>query len=169
MNRLLRILAAGENLAAAAATLLFVGMTVAICAEVLLRYGFNSPIAWVVEISEYALLWITFLGAAWVLRHGGHVRVDIVLQYLSPTALRVCGLVSSAMGALTTLVLLVFGVEATVTAMLRGAFKPTGIDVPTWMVVVVIPFGALLLLFRFARLFAEYWTRQRDFGADPSH
>lgn len=169
MNRLLRILAAGENLAAGGATLLFVGMTIAICAEVLLRYGFSSPIAWVVEISEYALLWITFLGAAWVLRHGGHVRVDIVLQYLSPKALRVCGLVSSAMGALTALVLLVFGVEATVTAAIRGAFKPTGIDVPTWMVIVVIPLGALLLMFRFARLFAEYWTRRRDFGADPSH
>jgi len=169
VNRLLRILAACENAAAAGATLLFVGMTLAICAEVLLRYGFNSPIRWVVELSEYALLWITFLGAAWVLRQGGHVRVDILLQYLSPAALRVCGLISAGAGVVTTLVLLVFGVEATVTAMMRGAFKPTGIDVPTWMIIIVIPAGALLLLFRFARLFAEYWTRQRDFGAEPSH
>lgn len=169
MNRLLRILAACEGAAAAGATLLFVGMTLAICAEVLLRYGFNSPISWVVEISEYALLWITFLGASWVLRQGGHVRVDILLQYLSPAALRLCGLFSAGTGVLVTLVLLVFGVEATVTAIQRGAFKPTGIDVPTWMVIVVIPVGALLLLFRFARLFAEYWTRQRDFGAEPSH
>lgn len=169
MNRALRILAACENAAAAGATLLFVGMTLAICAEVLLRYGFNSPIRWVVEISEYALLWITFLGAAWVLRHGGHVRVDIMLQYLSPAALRVCGLISSGMGALTTLVLLAFGIEATASAMMRGAFKPTGIDVPTWMIIIVIPVGALLLFFRFARFFAEYWTRQRDFGAEPSH
>jgi TRAP-type C4-dicarboxylate transport system permease small subunit len=110
VNRLLRILAACENAGAAGATLLFVGMTLAICAEVLLRYGFTSPILWVVEPSEYALLWITFLGAAWVLRHGGHVRVDILLQYLSPAALRVCGLFSAGAGAVTTLVLLVFGV-----------------------------------------------------------
>jgi C4-dicarboxylate transporter DctQ subunit len=169
VNRLLRILAACENAAAAGAALLFVGITLAICAEVLLRYGFNSPIRWVVEISEYALLWITFLGAAWVLRSGGHVRVDIMLQYLSPAALRVCGLFSAAAGALTTLVLFAFGVEATVTAIMRGAFKPTGIDVPTWMIIIVIPAGALLLFFRFARLFAEYWTRRRDFGAEPSH
>jgi TRAP-type C4-dicarboxylate transport system permease small subunit len=169
VNRLLRILAACENAAAAGATLLFVGMTLAICAEVLLRYGFNSPIRWVVELSEYALLWITFLGAAWVLRNGGHVRVDILLQYLSPAALRICGLFSAGAGAVTTLVLLVFGVEATVTAMMRGAFKPTGIDVPTWMVIVVIPTGALLLFFRFARLFGEYWARRRDFGAEISH
>ena len=57
-----------ERVCASAATLIFVAMMLVVCAEVLLRYGFNSPISWVVEISEYALLWITFLGAAWVLR-----------------------------------------------------------------------------------------------------
>jgi C4-dicarboxylate transporter, DctQ subunit len=169
LNRLLRILAACESVGAAGATLLFVGITLAICAEVLLRYGFNSPLSWVVEMSEYALLWITFLGASWVLRHGGHVRVDILLQYLSPTALRVCGLFSSATGMATTLVLIVFGIDATWTAFARGAFKPTGTDVPTWMIVIVIPVGGLLLFLRFARLFAEYWTRRRDFGAEPTH
>ena len=169
MNRLLRILAACEGVAAAGATLIFVFITLAICAEVLLRYGFNSPISWVVEISEYSLLWITFLGASWVLRHGGHVRVDIALQYMSPTALRVCGLFSSAAGMLITLVLVGFGADATWTAFVRGAFKPTGTDVPTWMVLIVIPLGGLLLFIRFARMFVEYWTRQRDFGAEPSH
>jgi len=169
VNRLLRVLAACENAAAAGATLLFVFITLAICAEVLMRYGLNAPIRWVVEISEYALLWITFLGAAWVLRQGGHVRVDIMLQYLSPRALRICGLFSSASGAFVTLVLFGFGVEATVSAYLRGAFKPTGIDVPTWLVIIVIPVGAVLLFLRFARFFVEYWTRRRDFGAEPSH
>jgi len=169
LTRLLRILAACENASAAGATLIFVAMTLVICAEVLMRYGFNSPISWVVEISEYALLWITFLGTAWVLRNGGHVRVDILLQYLSPAALRACGLVSSAGGALTTLVLFGFGVDATWSAYARHAFKPTGIDVPTWMILIVIPIGALLLFFRFARLFFEYYTRQRDFGAEPTH
>ena len=165
----MRILSACEDVCAAGATLLFVAITVAICAEVLLRYGFNSPIAWVVELSEYALLWITFLGASYVLRHGGHVRVDILLQYLSPAALRVCGMVSAASCALTSLVILVFGIDATWTAYQRAAYKPTGIDVPAWIVLIVIPIGALLLFLRFARLFLEYRSRARDFGAEPSH
>jgi TRAP-type C4-dicarboxylate transport system permease small subunit len=169
VKSLLRILSVCEGLCAAGATLLFVAITLAIAAEVLLRYGFNSPIAWVVELSEYALLWITFLGASWVLRHGGHVRVDILLQYLSPAALRVCGMVSAGMGTLTMLVILVFGADATWTAYLRGAYKPTGIDVPTWMVLIVIPVCSLLLTFRFAHLFVEFAARQRDFGAEPSH
>jgi TRAP-type C4-dicarboxylate transport system permease small subunit len=169
LKRLLRILSVCEGVCAAGATLLFVAITLAISAEVLLRYGFNSPIRWVVELSEYALLWITFLGAAWVLRNGGHVRVDILLQYLSLAALRVCGLVSAGLGALTMLVILGFGVHATWSAYARGAYKPTGIDVPTWIVLIVIPVGSLLLSLRFAHLFVEYWTRGRDFGAEPSH
>ena len=166
---MLRGLTACENALAALGCAFFAFITLAICAEVLLRYGFNRPITWVVEISEYALLWITFLGTSWVMRQDGHVRVDLLLQYLSPPALRICGLVSSASGALTSLVLIVFGAHVTLVAMARGSFRPTGTDIPTWIVVVVIPVGGLLLFFRFLRLFAEYYTRQRDFGTQPSH
>lgn len=167
--RALRWLAASEDALAALGAGIFVFITLSVCLEVLLRYGFNSPLSWVVEVSEYALLWITFLGASWVLRNGGHVRVDILLQYLSPSALRICGLVSSASGALTSLVLIVFGTNVTLTAMARGSFRQTGIDIPTWIIVVVIPVGGVLLFLRFLRMFVEYYAHGRDFGDEPSH
>jgi len=166
---MLRWLAACENALVALGTGVLLFIALAVCAEVLLRYGFSSPIAWVVEVSEYALLWITFLGASWVLRNGGHVRVDLMLQFMSPAALRFCGLLSSASGALTSLVLIVFGTNVTLTAMERGLFKPTPIEIPTWIVVAVIPVGGLLLFLRFLCMFVEYYTRKRDFGAEAGH
>lgn len=166
---MLRWLTACENALAALGAAIFAFITFAICAEVLMRYGFNRPISWVVEVSEYALLWITFLGTSWVLRQSGHVRVDILLQYLPPRALRICGLISSGSGIVAALVLLVFGAHATWIALARGSFKSTGLDIPTWIVVAVIPIGGLLLLLRFAHMFVEYYTGQRDFGAEPSH
>lgn len=169
MKRLQRWLSICETAAAALGSAIFVFITLAVCAEVVLRYGFNRPLVWVVEISEYALLWITFLGASWVLDQGGHVRIGILLQYLSPPAVRACGLFSSAVGAMTSLVLVVFGSQVTWTAAARGSFKPTGIDVPTWIVVVIIPIGGLLLLLRFLRLFAEYYAGARDFSVEPGH
>ena len=169
MNRLLRILATCENVFAAVATAIFVALTLSICAEVLMRYGFDRPISWVVEISEYALLWITFLGAPYVLREGGHVRVDILMQHLSPAGLRFCGLLASASGAVSMLALGVFGTHVTLTEFARHSFKPTGIDVPTWIVVSVIPFGSVVMLVRFIRMFVEYFSGGRDFGAEPSH
>ena len=39
-----------------------------VCLEVFLRYFLNRPQVWVIELSEYALLYITFLSAAWVLK-----------------------------------------------------------------------------------------------------
>jgi TRAP-type C4-dicarboxylate transport system permease small subunit len=166
---MLRWLSACEDALAALGAAIFVFITLSICAEVVLRYGFNSPLSWVVEVSEYALLWMTFLATAWVLREGGHVRVDILMQLLSPAALRVCGLLSAGSGVVASLVLVVFGANATWMAFMRGSFKSTGLDIPTWMVVIVIPVGSLLLLLRFLRLFVEYYRGSRDFGIETYH
>lgn len=169
-GRLLGWLSACENAFAALGAILFAFITLAICAEVVLRYGFNRPLSWVDEVSEYALLWMTFLGTSWVLRQGGHVRVDILMQFFSPATLRKCGLVSAGAGILAGLVLVLFGANATWTAALRGSFKPTGLDLPTWTVIIIIPLGGLLLLARFARMFVEYYRGERDFGAaDGGH
>ena len=46
--------------------------------EVFLRTFFNRPQEWVMELSEYALLYITFLSAAFVLKKEGHIVVDLV-------------------------------------------------------------------------------------------
>jgi C4-dicarboxylate transporter, DctQ subunit len=164
-----RWLAACENALAALGSALLAFIALAICAEVVMRYGFNRPLTWVVEISEYALLWMTFLGTAWVLREGGHVRVDILMHLLSPAALRVCGLISAAAGLAASLVLVVFGLTTTWTAFVRGSFKSTGLDIPTWLVLVIIPVGGFLLLLRFLRLFVEYYRGERDFGAEHAH
>lgn len=46
--------------------------------QVLLRYFFNSPVAWIEEISRYFFVWIVFLGSALAFRSGGHIKVDIL-------------------------------------------------------------------------------------------
>src|SRR3972149_5915818 len=139
MQRMLRWLTACENALAALGPGILVFITLAVCAEVLLRYGFHTPISSGGEISEYALLWMTFLGSSWVLRNGGHVRVDILLQFLPHSPLRFCGLLSSASGVLTSLVLILFGTNVTWTAIARGSFRPTRIDPPPRIRVVSIP------------------------------
>ena len=48
-----------------------------------MRYFLNRPLVWVLELTEYALLWVTFLGAAWLLRQGGHVQVDVIVDFMS--------------------------------------------------------------------------------------
>ncbi|MDP6179526.1 MAG: TRAP transporter small permease, partial [Desulfatiglandales bacterium] len=57
-----------------------------VCLEVLMRYFLNRPLQWVVELTEYALLFITFLGTAWLLKREGHIKVDVFLTLFSPKA-----------------------------------------------------------------------------------
>ncbi len=161
MKRLLRVLDRIEGFLAAVATILLVVVTLTVCLEVVMRYAFNAPIVWVVEIGEYALLYITFLGTAWTLRNGGHVRVDIVIGLFSQTTRRVLGMISSALGVIVSLVLIVSGVLVTWDKFTSHAYKPTVINFPTWIVVIVIPIGAIFLGIRFARIFVEYASGER--------
>ena len=72
-----------EALALVACALIF-GMTLMICADVLLRNVRIVPgvagLEWSNEISEAMLYLVTMLTAPWLLRRGQHIRVDIVLR-----------------------------------------------------------------------------------------
>ena len=72
-----------ELLALAACALIF-GMTLMICADVLLRNVRIIPglagLEWANEISEGMLYLVTLLTAPWLMRKGQHIRVDIILR-----------------------------------------------------------------------------------------
>lgn len=70
-------------LAGIVALMLLCAMVI-IVVEVTGRYFFNSPLVWGLEVTEYILLYSTFLGMPWlVLRTQGHVRIDVVVTQLS--------------------------------------------------------------------------------------
>src|ERR1700749_1463415 len=51
---------------------LLVGCGALICVDVAMRYVFSRPILGGIEIVEYALVYITFLGASWAVPRGAH-------------------------------------------------------------------------------------------------
>lgn len=83
------------------AALLFV--IVSVCLEIVLRTFFAMPQIWVMEFSEYALLYITFLSTSWLLRIDGHVSVDMLTNALSHDWKRRLALVSAAIGLLVAI------------------------------------------------------------------
>jgi TRAP-type mannitol/chloroaromatic compound transport system permease small subunit len=46
--------------------------------DTLMRYVFNSPTIWGMDVNKILLLAVVCLGGGYCLLHGGHVRVDIV-------------------------------------------------------------------------------------------
>lgn len=52
--------------------------------QVLARYFLGIPTIWQTELSIYLLMFASFVGAAYGLKHRAHVGVDIIVERLSP-------------------------------------------------------------------------------------
>ena len=123
------------------------------CYAVVMRYIFHSPSGWVIEVCEYMLLYITFLGTTWLLKRDGHVKVDIVLVSLNPKVANVLRLVTSIMGAVSCAFLVVYGTLNTVKYYQGGTLVIQTLNTPKWILTAVIPFGSFLLVVQFLRQF----------------
>lgn len=111
-----------------------------------------SPV-WVVQFNEYALLWITFLGTAWLLSNNKHVSVGIVFERLNTKARKVMGLVHSLLGMALCALLCGYGVFTTWEQYQRRVMDIQVIDVPVAYVIAVIPLGFFLLFLQFINRF----------------
>jgi TRAP-type C4-dicarboxylate transport system permease small subunit len=140
-----------ENLFGALAIAVLVAAGILICVDVALRYVFNHPILGSIEIIEYALVYITFLGASWAVPRGAHIDIDVCVQAMPKSWQRICALLSNLISLGVALVLTIFGATTTWTAYARHMFKPTVLEIPTWIVLVIIPIGSALLALRFLR------------------
>ena len=81
-----------ERILLAANRGLIVGMMAAmvalVFANVVSRYVFNYSIIWAEELSQYLMVWITFLGAGLAMREGRHVSVQMLQDALPPRLVR---------------------------------------------------------------------------------
>jgi TRAP-type transport system small permease protein len=77
----------GANLEEIGCALLLALLVGAVAAGVLFRYGFDAPLSWPEELSRFALVWLTFLGASMAAKRQGHIVVDFVGMFL-PTPIR---------------------------------------------------------------------------------
>jgi TRAP-type C4-dicarboxylate transport system permease small subunit len=88
--------------------------TIVVCifGQVVSRYGFGRPLAWVEELATYCFIWGTFVGASIGLRRGTHLRVETFLGRLPPGARRGVQDLTRLAIALFCLLLVVNGLKA---------------------------------------------------------
>jgi TRAP-type C4-dicarboxylate transport system permease small subunit len=142
-----RVIDAGAVLAA----LLLVVVMLATTVKVVYRYGLHQSLIGVDQLSGTMLLYIAFLGAAWVLRRDEHVTIDLLLGQVSARARRMLLLASALIGAAVCLALAAFGALEVVSSLQRGIRIPAEIEMPRAVNLVVIPIGFLLLGLQFLR------------------
>jgi TRAP-type C4-dicarboxylate transport system permease small subunit len=124
---------------------------VIICIDVILRYiRLPSPFL-TVEIGGYSLLFITFLGTAWVLKKGEHVRIDLLPSRLSPRNKAILNLFSSSIGALVFLTIAYYAGQAGWHFHITGQRLYNVLRPPWSIFLFTISSGSFLLCVQFIR------------------
>ena len=154
-------------LACAAAVILSI-VTLSIDVDVVRRYIFQRPMASVIDIAEYALLFMLFLGTAWLLAKDKHVKIDVLLVNLPRKAQHIVNTVSSSIAAVATLMMCLFGWVITWEAFQANAHLAKAIIVPKAVIYIIIPIGSLLLTIQCIRRARNYWiTRNAPMEKSP--
>jgi len=135
------------------AGVLLLWITIFVCYAVITRYAGFKPPVWVLQFTEYALLWITFLGAAWLLKKDGHIRIDTLVSRLNPGSFRIVGIIDDLLGFIVSAIIFWFGTQYTIDCIQRQIMDVKGVIVPTFAVFLIIPLGGLTLAIQFGRDF----------------
>jgi C4-dicarboxylate transporter DctQ subunit len=131
------------------AALAIIFMMFAISYAVMMRYVWNKPVPWIVEISSYLMLYITFLGTAWLQRKGGHVEVDLFTGRLKPRVRAAFKTITSLGGAVVGFILAWKGSLVTVDYFQRDVTAIGILNTPQFLLMGIIPIGGFLLLVEF--------------------
>ncbi|EEE02671.1 TRAP transporter small permease [Burkholderia multivorans] len=121
-------------------------------------------LSWAQELCIYLFVWMAKFGAAYGVRTGIHVGVDVMINRLQPPARRVCIVFGLLAGALFT------GVVGTLGARFVWALAQTDqvspdLELPRWIVFLCVPLGSYLMCFRFLQV-ALHFLRS---GELPKH
>lgn len=126
-------------------SLTLIAMMLATVIKVAMRVFFNYGIHGIDQISGIMMVYITFLGAAWVLRKDGHVTVDILMTIVSAPVRRTMLVVSSILSAIVCLIMAYYGYHAIIRSVQRGIMVASELEIPRAINLAVIPVGCFLL------------------------
>lgn len=128
--------------------------------------------SWATELCIILFVWMAKFGAAYGVRQGIHVGVDVLVNKLSPEKRRITTLIALGAGAFFTALVAVLGFNLvwhngmgyavlSTLGMDTGAYYegPTTPDLEwrTWVVYLAVPLGSALMCFRFLQVLTKYW------------
>jgi TRAP-type C4-dicarboxylate transport system permease small subunit len=148
-----------EILALAACALIF-GMTLMICADVLLRNVRIVPglagLEWANEISEGMLYLVTLLTAPWLMRQGQHIRVDIILRAVPKPVGWAFEWIVDVLALGCCAAMAYYGARAALASYSAGSMSIKTLITPEWWLLSVLPLAFVALtiemFFRMRRL-----------------
>jgi C4-dicarboxylate transporter DctQ subunit len=164
LDRLEEIIIA--SLMAAATLLIFVAVVHRFGTGVpfLYPYLIQIHISWSQELCIYMFIWMAKFGAAYGVRTGIHVGVDVLILQLNDRWRKGVILFGLLAGALFTAIVGTMGAKFVLELMSTDQVSPD-LELPSWIVYSCIPLGSYLMCFRFLQVSWAFWKN----GELPHH
>ncbi|MBP1733239.1 MAG: hypothetical protein H6Q55_3668 [Deltaproteobacteria bacterium] len=141
-----------SDVMAGLAGVILVFICTAMCYTIGMRFLFRKTTIWITQTTEYALLWIVFLGTTWLLREGGHITTDIIYSHLPDKARRRLDIVMFVAGAIACMTMVYFGIDHVRECIERNVTDVRAVTLPKWPIFIIIPIGSALLTIQFLRM-----------------
>lgn len=126
-------------------------ITLLVCFDVLSRNLGLRSLAWINEVTEYALPLATLAAAPWLMWRNQHVRLDLLGAVLSHSGQLVLDRVASAMGLVVSLILTWYGTMTVLDSRAAGSLVLKALVFPEWWLYIPFPIGFALLSVECAR------------------
>jgi C4-dicarboxylate transporter DctQ subunit len=132
-------------------SLLLVGMTLVVFADVVMRFGFDTGILWSEELTLHMSAWFVLFGASYGLKVGAHIGVDALVRLFPAGGQRLLGALAVLM-SLAYCGLFLYGSWVYLVKMKRIGIELEDLPVPTWIAHGILIIGFALLSLRLLEL-----------------
>ena len=131
--------------------LTLVWIMVSVIASVLMRNFGLQPFAWLFTSAEYGLLYMTMLGAPWLVREKGHVHIELLTSALSQGPRQLLSRAVALACVVVCAILAWKGIELVLTNLERGDFDTRAYYYPRWLLSIAFPLSFGLMAVEFSR------------------
>ena len=142
-------------------TLAFAIATLLLFTNVVLRYVFDYGLSWVLESVQYLFAWVVLVGAAYGVKTGTHLGIDILVIKLPPALRKVAVLLAVFLCILFVAVIDYYSVVYIIKIHGWGD-RTQDLHIPQWIPYLAIPVGFSLMLYHFLFVAWELITNQRQ-------
>lgn len=123
--------------------------------QVASRYLINVSPSWITEMVNALLIYMTFLGAPWVLKHKGHIAIDIIYNYQKRKGKLAFDFIITIIALITCIILAWYAGLNSFNSIHENILVSTTFRVPRGYIIGIIPFGCLLLIIELIRQMIE--------------
>ena len=106
------------------------------------RNIFQHSFTWAEEVTQFAIVWVTFIGMSYAARLGSHIRMTAIFDLLSVQWRRILMVFICTVTALLMFFLAWYGLQYTL-SLYKIQRHTLGLQIPLYLIILWVPLGFL--------------------------